>query len=84
VLIYPPYYPDISQCDYWLFAHVKEYLRDELFKSEDDINAAVTATLLRLSKDEHRAAIDRSPHRWEKCVDSVGECTVESAYVLTF
>ena len=28
VLIYPPYYPDIAQCDYWLLARVKENLRD--------------------------------------------------------
>jgi hypothetical protein len=25
-----------------------------------------------VTKDEYRAAIDRLPHRWEKCVDSAG------------
>jgi len=29
VLLYPPCYPDIAQCDYWLFARVKENLWDE-------------------------------------------------------
>ena len=75
VLIYPPYYPDIAQYDYWLFKRVKENLPVELFKSEDDINIAVTATFHHLSKDEHRAVIHPSPHRLETCMDSAGECT---------
>ena len=44
---------------------MKERLRGEGFESEDDTNTAVTASLHRLSKDEHRAAIYRLPHRWE-------------------
>jgi hypothetical protein len=44
---------------------VKEHLRGEGFESEDDTNTAVTATLHRLSKHEHKAAIDRLPHGWE-------------------
>jgi len=56
-----------------LFAHVKEHLQGKQFESEDNINIAVTASLHNLSKDEYRAAIDRSPHRWEKCMDSAGD-----------
>ena len=44
---------------------MKEHFRGEGFESEDDINTAVTGSLHRLSKDEHRAAIDRLPRRWE-------------------
>jgi hypothetical protein len=44
---------------------VKEHLRGEGFESEDDTNTAVTASLHRLSKDEHRAAIDLLSHRRE-------------------
>ena len=44
---------------------MKEHLRGEGFESEDDTNTAVTATLHRLSKHEHKAAIDRLPHGWE-------------------
>jgi len=44
---------------------VKEHLRGEGLESEDDTNTAVTASLHRLSKDEHRAAIDRLSHRRE-------------------
>jgi hypothetical protein len=70
VLAHPPYSPDLAQCDYWLFSRVKEHLLGKRFQSEDDINTAGTASLKRPSKDEYRAAIDRLPRRWEKCVDS--------------
>jgi transposase len=73
VLALPPYSPDLAPCDYWLFSHVKEHLRGKRFVSEDNINTAVTASLKRPSKNEYRAAIDRLPSRWEKCVDSAGD-----------
>ena len=47
---------------------MKEHLRGQLIESEDDINAAITASLHRLCKDEYTAAIDRLPHRREVCV----------------
>jgi hypothetical protein len=52
---------------------VKEHLRGKRFESEDNINTAVTASLKCLVKDEYRAAIDRLPRRWKKCVDSAGD-----------
>jgi histone-lysine N-methyltransferase SETMAR len=72
VLAHPPYSPELALCDYWLLSRVKEHLRGKRFESEDDINTAVTASLKRPTADEYRAAIDRLPHRWEKCVDSAG------------
>jgi histone-lysine N-methyltransferase SETMAR len=72
MLAHPPYSPDLAPCDYWLFSRVKNHLRGKRFQSEDDINTAVTASLRRVTKDEYKAAIDRLPRRWEKCVDSAG------------
>jgi hypothetical protein len=34
VLAHPSYSPDIAPCDYWLLAHVKEYLWGKRFKLE--------------------------------------------------
>jgi hypothetical protein len=45
---------------------------------------AVTASLRRPSKDENRAAIDRLPRRWEKCVNSAGDYIEWRTYVYTF
>ena len=67
-LAHPSYSPDLTPCDYWLFEHVKEHLRGQWIKSEDDINTAITASLHRLSKEEHKAAIDCLPHRRDMCV----------------
>jgi hypothetical protein len=73
VLAHPPYSPDFTICDYWLFSRVKELVRGKRFQSEDDINTAVTDSLKRPSADKNRAAIDRLPRRWEKCLDSAGD-----------
>jgi hypothetical protein len=72
VLAHPPYSPDLFPRDYWLFSRVKEHFWGKKFQSEDDINNAVTASLKRPTTDKNRAAIDRLPRTWEKCVDSAG------------
>jgi len=61
--------------DYWLFARVKEHLRDKRYESEYDMNTAVNAYLHRLSKDAYKAATNRLPRRWKKYVDSAGDYT---------
>jgi hypothetical protein len=63
VLAHAPYCPDLAQCDYWLFARVKEHLRGKRFELDDDIITPVTTSLQCLSKDEYRAAIYHLPHR---------------------
>jgi hypothetical protein len=72
VLAHPPYSPGFDPRDYWLFSHVKEHVWGKRFESEDDMNDAVTASLKSPTTDKNRAAIDRLPCRWEKCVDSAG------------
>jgi hypothetical protein len=63
---------------------VKEHLRGKRFELEDAINTAFTASLKRSAKDEYRAAIDRLPCRWEKCVDSAGDYIEQRTYIYTF
>jgi histone-lysine N-methyltransferase SETMAR len=84
VLAHPPYSPDFTPRDYWLFSRVTEHVWGKIFQSEDDINTAVTACLRRVTADEYRAAIDRLPRRWEKCVDSAGDYIEQRTYVCTF
>jgi hypothetical protein len=60
VLSHPPDSPDLATCDYWLFAHVKEYFWSKWNESEDDINTAVMASVHHLTKDEYRAATGKS------------------------
>jgi hypothetical protein len=63
---------------------VKEHVWGKRFELEDDINNAVTASLKRPTMDKNRAAIDRLPRRWEKCVDSAGDYIEYRTYVYTF
>jgi hypothetical protein len=76
MLAHPSDLPDLAPCECLLFASMKKHLRSKLFKSEDNINTAVTASLHCLSKDKCRAVTDRLPHRWEKLVDNSGDYTV--------
>jgi hypothetical protein len=63
VLALPPYSPDLTSCDNWLFACVKEHLQGKEFEMQDNVNTAVTASSLHLSKDQYRVATDHLPHR---------------------
>jgi hypothetical protein len=72
VLAFPPYSPNLTSCDYWLFARVKDCLWGKRFELEHNFNTAVTASLHHLSEDEYRAAIDHLPCRWKVCVNSAG------------
>jgi hypothetical protein len=38
---HPPYSPDISPCDFWLFETLKQILRDREFFSSDEIEDAI-------------------------------------------
>jgi hypothetical protein len=35
-----PYFPDLTPCDYWMFAHVNKTSSRKTFESEDGINTA--------------------------------------------
>ena len=52
-MAHSPYSLDLTPCDYWLFACVKEHLWTEQFESEDGINIAVTVSLHHPCKNEY-------------------------------
>jgi transposase len=39
---HPPYSPDLSQCDFWLFGILKQKMKGRIFQSEEQILAAIT------------------------------------------
>jgi histone-lysine N-methyltransferase SETMAR len=71
-LSHPPYSPDLSPCDYFLFPKVKESLRGRRFDDAESINAAFSTSLRSLTKTDFQGGIERLPHRWQKCVDTDG------------
>ena len=65
VLDHPPYSPDLSPCDFWLFPRLKEMLAGYRFESHCGIGKAVYQCLQHIPKEDYRAAfrkwVDRIP-----------------------
>ena len=72
VLSHPPYSPDLSPCDFFLFSAIKEELRGRRFQTEEEINTAWKASINRLDSDAIERGIARLPKLWEKCVAAHG------------
>ena len=56
VLDHPPYSPDLSPCDFWLFPRLKEILAGHRFESRCGIGSAVYQCLQHIPKEDYRAA----------------------------
>ena len=65
VLDHPPYSPDLSPCDFWLFPKLKEMLAGHRFESCCGIGSAVYQCLQHIPKEDYWAAfwkwVDRIP-----------------------
>ena len=70
VLDHPPYSPDLSPCDFWLFPSLKETLVGHRFESHHGIGSAVYQCLQHIPKEDYRAAF-RKWVDWSKlCVEA--------------
>ena len=56
VLDHPPYSPDLSPCDFWLFPRLKEMLAGWRFESRCGISSAVYQCLQHIPKEDNRIA----------------------------
>ncbi|XP_026316211.1 histone-lysine N-methyltransferase SETMAR-like [Hyposmocoma kahamanoa] len=72
-LEHPPYSPDLSPCDYFLFAPLKESLGGKRFKSNDDVEKHVRDWLTTRPQSFYEEGIFKLPNRWQKCVDNAGD-----------
>ncbi len=72
-LEHPPYSPDLSPCDYFLFGPLKEALGGHRFESNDDVEQFVREWLLSKPKNFYEKGIRKLPERWQKCVACEGE-----------
>ena len=75
VLPHPPYSPDLSPCDFFLFPRIKEGIRGQRFHTEEEVNEAFKAGIQSLTKTGVQGGIDGLLRRWQKCID------LEGAYV---
>ena len=59
VLDHPPYSPNLSPCDFWLFPRLTEVLAGDRFESCCGIGSAVYQCLQHIPKEDYRAAFQK-------------------------
>ncbi|PNF43542.1 hypothetical protein B7P43_G03933 [Cryptotermes secundus] len=65
ILQHPPYSPDMSPCDYDLFAKTKEPLRGTRYNKREEIIRAVGRSLLDINRSGRADDVRRLPQIWQ-------------------
>ncbi|UYV71021.1 hypothetical protein LAZ67_8001448 [Cordylochernes scorpioides] len=73
VLPQPPYRPDMSPPDFFLFPKVKRCLKGHRFDDIPNIQRAVTKALTGITPTDYSGAYEACKTRWQRCVDAQGE-----------
>ena len=68
VLDHPPYSPDLSPCDFWLFPRLKEMLAGHYFESLCGIGSVFYQCLQHIPKEDYRAEFWKWVDRCKMCV----------------
>lgn len=68
----PPYSPDLSPCDFFLFPRLKNHLRGTHFGTLENIQSAVTDQLKIIPVAEFQQCYDDWKDRLQRCVASQG------------
>ncbi|UYV74571.1 hypothetical protein LAZ67_12000174 [Cordylochernes scorpioides] len=73
VLPQPPYSPEMSPPDFFLFPKVKRCLKGNRFDDFPNIQRAVTKALTGITPTDYSGAYEAWKTRWQRCVDAQGE-----------
>ena len=73
ILELPPYSPNMSPCDYDLFAKKKEPLRGIRCNTREATVRAVGRSLLEINKSGRADGVQRLSHIWQKVVHMGGD-----------
>ena len=69
---YPPYSPDLSPCDYFLFPKLKTAMKGAFYDDILTIQSAVTQVLKNIPKTEFKKSMDRLVDRFKRSIESNG------------
>ena len=72
MLHHPPYSPDLSPCDYFLFPKVKIPLKGRLFEDVQDIQTAVTSGIRAITQEDVQRSFQSSLDRATRCIEAEG------------
>ena len=73
VLHYPPYSPDLSPCDFFLFPRLKKMLSGNKYTSRSSLGSAVYQCLQQIPKEDCLSAFRDWVKTLQKCVSVEGE-----------
>ena len=70
----PPYSPDLTPRDFFLFPRLKRVLKGHRFEATEDIKPNLTKTLLDIPKEDFAKCFQQWQIWWAKCVAEEGNC----------
>ena len=73
VLNHPPYSPDLSPCDFFLFPRLKKMLSGNMYTSRSSLGSAIYQCLQQIPKEDYLSAFCDWVKRLQKCVSVKGE-----------
>ncbi len=66
---HPPYSPDLSPNDFWLYLRLKKSLKGRYFRNLDELEAAVHTEISQILAHEYcKCMLKTWPMRWARCV----------------
>ncbi|VDL70941.1 unnamed protein product [Nippostrongylus brasiliensis] len=68
----PPYSPDLTPSDYWLFSHLQRHLEGKQFKKESDLKADLKAFFASQHSEFWEKGIDHLRTPWQEVVNADG------------
>ena len=72
MLHHPPYSPDLSPCDYFMFPKLKLALKGRMFEDVQDIQLAVTSSHRAIPKEDVQRSFQSLLDRATRCIDAEG------------
>ena len=69
---HPPFSPDLSQCDYFLFPKLKNAMKGAFYDDVPTIQSSVTQVLKNIPKTEFKKSMDKLVDRPKRCIESNG------------
>jgi histone-lysine N-methyltransferase SETMAR len=72
LLEHPPYSPDLTPSDFYLFPKLKLFHAGQRFSSNQEAIAAADGNFAAITKNHYRDRIMVLEHHWNKCISLKG------------
>jgi hypothetical protein len=69
----PPYYPNLTPCDFFLFGYLKQHLEGKHVTREDSVIAAPRDAFDKIPLQTFQNVMDDWPYRLRRCIQLGGE-----------